>query len=484
MQRATNSAHDPTRGTAGPARRVSPVLVLVLTGAAVRLVVAALVPITPDEAYYAAWSRHLEAGYLDHPPLVAWLIAGSLRVFGHHVLAVRAPAVLLQAGTTLLAAALAGARGGPMSALVAALMLQAAPVFSLGAVLMTPDAPLAFAWVATLWALERAVRLNRRWFLAVGLFLGLAALSKISAGLLALALLVALLVGPDGRKLAATAWPWVAAALSAAIASPFLAWNAARGWPSFGFQFRHGLGGQQFSLVRLVGSLGAQAAYVSPVLFLLAAGAAWRALQRGEDVVDRAMAFSGLPVVAFFTLAAALTPGSLPHWPAPAWLSATILLAIARPRWPRAGVITGLAMTCAVLLALAADVALPLRTDPLDELRGWREAAAAARAASGGARLAANHWIAMGLIGWYADEDVAYVGERPCAASLYAPDPLRASRPLLVVTAGSMGPGRSALEAAMGPLELVGDLAASHRGRLVRSYSFYRWAPSPVPHDR
>ncbi len=386
-----------------------------LVGAAVRLGIGAFVALTPDEAYYAAWSRHLEWGYIDHPPLVAWLLAGSLRVFGHHLLAVRVPAVLLQAGTTLLAAALARTRGGPRPALAVALLLQAAPVFSLGAVLMTPDAPLAFSWAATLWAFDLAIRRDRRWFLTAGLCLGLAALSKISAGLLGLALLGGLLAGRDGRRLLATLWPWAGGALSLAVASPFLAWNAARGWPSFAFQLRHGLGGSGFSVARLAGSLCAQAAYVSPVLI---AGAAWRALRRRGDAAERALAFSALPVVAFFTLAAAFSAGSLPHWPAPGWLSATILLAVAGPRWPRTAVVTGLAMIGAVLLAVAADVHLALPRDPLDELRGWPEAAEAAKGMAGGARLAASHWIAMGLLGWYADEDVAYVGGRPCAGEL------------------------------------------------------------------
>ena len=28
-----------------------------------------------DEAYYWQWAQHLDWGYYDHPPLVAWLIA-------------------------------------------------------------------------------------------------------------------------------------------------------------------------------------------------------------------------------------------------------------------------------------------------------------------------------------------------------------------------------------------------------------------------
>ena len=43
-----------------------------------RLVVAAALPLSPDEAYYWVWSRALAPGYLDHPPMVAlWIRAGT-----------------------------------------------------------------------------------------------------------------------------------------------------------------------------------------------------------------------------------------------------------------------------------------------------------------------------------------------------------------------------------------------------------------------
>ena len=32
-----------------------------------RLILAATMPLAPDEAYYFLWSQHLQAGYLDDP---------------------------------------------------------------------------------------------------------------------------------------------------------------------------------------------------------------------------------------------------------------------------------------------------------------------------------------------------------------------------------------------------------------------------------
>jgi 4-amino-4-deoxy-L-arabinose transferase-like glycosyltransferase len=448
-----------------------------------RAVLAAAAPVTVDEAYYVQWALHPALGYLDHPPLVAWLTAAGLTL-GRSALAVRLPALVLQAVTTLLAADLARAlaaarpggrdpaRAGERGAWAAALLLQAAPVFSLGGMLSTPDAPLALAWVGTLWALERALSRDRRWLLAAGLFLGVAGLSKLTAGPLGLAVLAALASTGAGRALLRTPWPWLGAAVAAAVAAPFLAWNATHGWASLAFQAGHGLSGGTFSAARLAASAGGQAAYVSPVLLVACLAPALAAL-RGPDPARRAVAASALPVVAFFTAAAAFTPGALPHWPAPGWLSAVVLLAVAGSRLTRPAVVSGAGLQLLALLLALAPVSLA--HDPRDEVRGWREGAAAAEVAAAGRTLAATHWIALGQLGWFARTPVVYVGDRPCAASLYAPDPRGEGRPLLVVSVDGLGPDRAALERRMGAVEPAGSYAAREGGRVVRVYRFWRW---------
>jgi len=453
-----------------PVCRLHPVLLLTLAGVAVRLALAAAVPLTSDEAYYADWARHLQPGYLDHPPAVAWLIAGGLALLGHTTLAVRLPAILLQAGSVLLAADLAQRRGGRNAGLMAALLLQLAPVYSLGGVLMTPDALLGFAWLAVLWAVERAFADGARWLLLAGVALGLGLLSKLTAGLLGVAVFAALLVSARGRALLRSPWPWLGVAAAVLVASPVIWWNATRGWPSLAFQARHGLGGRSFSFVRLAASIGAQLGYVSPVLLVLSIPASWRAL-RG-DPADRPLAFSALPVAAFFTLSAALTPGALPHWPAPAWMSAAILLArYGHPRLRLAAWVGG-AMTALVLVLVL--LPLPLPGSPLDELRGWRDGAEAAKRVSGGTRLAAAHWMAMGHLSWAGDVDVAYVGARASGPNFYQRDPLESGEPLLVVVVEGLGEDRAALEQRLGPLDPAGQVEARSGERLVRRYLFFR----------
>lgn len=51
-------------------------------------------PLSFDESYYWDWSRHLDWGYFSKPPMVAWVIWVSTKIFGVSEFAVRFPAVL------------------------------------------------------------------------------------------------------------------------------------------------------------------------------------------------------------------------------------------------------------------------------------------------------------------------------------------------------------------------------------------------------
>jgi 4-amino-4-deoxy-L-arabinose transferase-like glycosyltransferase len=73
--------------------RVSLALVLLLI--VLRGAVAAMLPLSADEADYWLWSKHLAAGYFDHPPMIAWLIRAGTALFGDTPFGVRMMGVLL-----------------------------------------------------------------------------------------------------------------------------------------------------------------------------------------------------------------------------------------------------------------------------------------------------------------------------------------------------------------------------------------------------
>src|SRR5689334_662817 len=50
-------------------------VLITIAATLIRMLIAIVLPVFPDEAYYWDWSRNLAPGYFDHPPAIAWLIA-------------------------------------------------------------------------------------------------------------------------------------------------------------------------------------------------------------------------------------------------------------------------------------------------------------------------------------------------------------------------------------------------------------------------
>ena len=156
---------------AGVARPVKAIAIAVLAALTVqRLLTAALVPLTPDEAYYWVWSQALAPGYADHPPMVALWIRFGTALFGNIAFAVRLLGPLAAAAETLLLAdAAERLLPGRQAGLIAGSLWNATLLLGAGSIIMTPDAPLLLFWCATLWAMARiATGGNGLWWLAAG----------------------------------------------------------------------------------------------------------------------------------------------------------------------------------------------------------------------------------------------------------------------------------------------------------------------------
>ncbi|BDG72620.1 glycosyltransferase family 39 protein [Roseomonas fluvialis] len=361
---------------------------------ALRLVLAAVLPLAPDEAYYWVWSRTLQGGYLDHPPMVALFIAAGTAVAGDTALGVRLLAPLsLAVGSVLLARAAEDLFPGRQAGPWAAALLNATLLAGLGGVTMTPDTPLLFFWTAALWA---AARLHRtgdgRWWLAVGGFAGLALASKYTAVLFGAGMVLWLLLSSAMRGWFARWQLWAGGALAVLAFAPVLAWNAAHGWASFVKQGGRAGTGDAGATLHFLGELvGAQAALATPLVFVLCvagAGAAAIAWWRGRDAASLLVTALVLPGAALF-LWQATGSRVQGNWPAVLYPAAAIGAAalLRAPGWLRLRIpalVLGGVMTGGVYLqAVAAPLALPRRNDPtLARLAGWPNFTAAVAAAA------------------------------------------------------------------------------------------------------
>src|SRR5271165_2442757 len=111
---------------------------LVLCAWLLRLIYAGQIELLPEEPYYWNYSRHLDIGYLDHPPMVAWLIRVGTAVFGDTEFGVRIGALCSSGVAAFFAYHLTRNLFGEPSAWVAVVLMQTLPFFFLSGLLITP----------------------------------------------------------------------------------------------------------------------------------------------------------------------------------------------------------------------------------------------------------------------------------------------------------------------------------------------------------
>ncbi len=383
----------------------------------------------PEEAYYWNYARHLDIGYLDHPPMVAWLIWLGTAAFGHGEWGVRIGALLCSLATSFFTYRLTATLARDRRAAVAAVALvQCLPFFFLTGWLMTPDAPLTACWAAVLYFLTRVFfdGDGRAW-LGVGIFLGLGMLSKYTVALLGPATLIFMTLDPAARGWFRRAAPYAGVLLALAIFSPVIVWNARNHWASFAFQSVGRIKvPSHFSLPALLGTV---VGVLTPFGVLLAG---WVLVRRAplDDARRRvlfARVYTLVPLAVFVVFS--LTHHVKLNWTGPLWLAVVpgiaTLLADAPPSWLRRGWNGVVATLCACYLVLLQYLAsgLPgVRYFPPTELLpvGWKPLAHEVAARQQELRQAG----APGPV-FVVGMDRDFIASE---AAFYSPDPTRAVR--------------------------------------------------------
>lgn len=268
-----------------------------------RLIGAAVTPLTFDEAYYWTWSKHLAGGYYDHPPMVALVIRLGTMLAGDTQLGVRLASVLLALpmswalyrATEILfgSAAIAGR---------ATLLLNATLMVAVGTLIVTPDAPLMVASSFVLFFLAKVLQTGRGpWWLAVGAAVGTALLSKYTALLFGVSILAWLVAVPKLRFWLRSPWPYAGGVVAFAVFAPVIVWNAQHQWVSFIKQFgRARVDG--LTLRFLVELIPAQFGFATPLVFILGAMGLIVLMRRGPgDAPARALVNALFwPIVLYF----------------------------------------------------------------------------------------------------------------------------------------------------------------------------------------
>jgi 4-amino-4-deoxy-L-arabinose transferase-like glycosyltransferase len=448
-----------------------------------RLAVAASVPLVPDEAYYWVWSRALAAGYPDHPPMVAvWIRLGTL-LAGDGALGARLLGPLSVAvASVLLADAADRLLPGRNAGLKAAALMNATLLFGVGSILMTPDAPLLAFWIACLWSLARLLDGgDERWWLAVGLFAGLALDSKYTAALLWFGIAIWLLICPPARAWLRRPGPWLGGLAGIAVFLPVVLWEARHGWPSFARQgSRLGDWHPAQAARFLVELIGGQIGLATPLVFAFCVAgviAATRRAWRDRDPASTLLAALTLPSVALFTQHA-LGDRVQGNWPAVIYPAAAVAAGGLRMRiWHRLlipAVALGLGITLLVYLQAGLNVLpLPPHLDPLArQLAGWHALAAeidAARLRTGAEFIAADQYGVAAELTRQMPPGVAVVSAEPRWRLTNLPSARLAGQSgILVLNAGAR------IGSSWSDATEIGTAIRRYGGSAIETFALYR----------
>ena len=349
------------------------VLCLIVAAAVIRILLTAQRDLHGVEAYLWLWTQRPALSYYDHPGMQAWIATPSLALLGHSPLGLRG-FFILTGSLSIWLTFLAGRRlYDERTGVLAAFLVGLVPMLFTGMIEGKPDAPLFFFWAATIWALSHALSGDSpRWWIAAGLFLGLAMDSKYHAVFLALGIPAFLAFSPDQRAVFRRKEPWIGVAVSLLVFAPTVIWNANNGWQSFLYQgVTRTVGEGSTSFKQIANFPLRQLMLITPVVcaWTWVAGIRTFVRWRTADWRDRLLAATGMPLLIFFLLISA-SRNVKGYWTGPGYLSVLILCAATVARggvWGRRLHLATFALLAVVYAALPVYVA----TVPEEQRRSW-----------------------------------------------------------------------------------------------------------------
>jgi len=409
---------------------------LVAIGIVARFALAAAIGLGVDESYVVSVARYFSLSYFDHPPLHFWLVKLMTLLTGSELgLLLRAPFILLFAGSTWLMYRIASRCFGEPAGFYAALLLNISAVFSLSSgSWILPDGPLFFCMLAAVdillpLVLSEDTPLPLPAWIGAGFLIGLGLLSKYHAIFIPIGLGLFLLT-TGRRRLLLTTGPYLALLMAGLLFLPVLIWNSDNGWASFVFQGARGAF-RGFFPERLLANIAGQAVWILPWIWLPLLWVFGRALRTGpasraaDSLQQRRWLFCSLAAspILLFTLSSLWQDGKalLFHWQAPGYLMLFPLLgeAVADALKRDNRRVRAWLFASVILFILLASVAVShtatgwLRTaapqwfahgDPSLDVLDWRELPAALAAQElldkPNRFIAAPNWIDAGKIGY------------------------------------------------------------------------------------
>ncbi|HEX8316476.1 MAG TPA: glycosyltransferase family 39 protein [Flavisolibacter sp.] len=264
-----------------------------------------------DEAYYWVFSKYLDWGYFDHPPMVALLIKIGTTFLSGEV-AVRILPLLLNTATIFVTEKLLAQKA---PALFYTIVLSVA-VLQIGGFMAVPDTPLMFFTALFFWVYKNYLQ-KPSWLnvLLLGLVAACLLYSKYHAVLIFFFVLL------SNWKLLKDAKVYVAATLALLLFTPHLYWQYQHNWISFRYHlFESNVNPYKLNYTTdyVLGQLLLAGPFIGLLLWPIAF------LYRSKNSFEKALKYTAVGVFLFFLLST-LKGKVEPNWTSPAIIPLLVL---------------------------------------------------------------------------------------------------------------------------------------------------------------
>ena len=185
-----------------------------------------------DELYYLACGEHPAWGYIDQPPLIAWIACLLQHTIGVSLYALRLLPMLADAGSIVVAGLVARKLGGGFWAMfLASLAVLVAPIYLTFSHLFTMNAFDPLLWILIAWLFLDLIQTgNQKTWIWIGAAIGITLLNKYGVLYFVAGLLVGLVFSPLRRSFARP-WFWIGVTVATLIALPNFLWQLHRNFP-------------------------------------------------------------------------------------------------------------------------------------------------------------------------------------------------------------------------------------------------------------
>ncbi|MFC2167087.1 glycosyltransferase family 39 protein, partial [Acidobacteriota bacterium] len=179
-----------------------------------------------DEFYYIACSNHLALGYVDQPPLSIYLLACSREIFGDSLFAIRILPALAGGLSVFFTGLIVRKLGGGKQAIIlAGLSVLLAPIQLAMFSVYSMNSYDILLWTVMAYVIILFIQQEKpKWWILLGLLMGLGLMNKIGILWFGFGFFIALLATPLRSHLK-TKWPYLSGMLAFLLFTPFIIWN-------------------------------------------------------------------------------------------------------------------------------------------------------------------------------------------------------------------------------------------------------------------